>query len=262
MENIKFKIIGILVAMLIFNKEMHTQLYSGGSGDGDAMSEYDQGVTPVQARYHGELDDGYAVIEETDIIIAVCIISFTGIDSARVALLKWDTDIEINIKSFIIYKSLDKNGRYNKIATINAEGSGTYTYVDTLVDGGYAYWYKLFTVNEKNEEMFDTLYSAGPISVKIRKYPKYFFLKQNLPNPFSKVTSIEYGLPKTTHVRIEVYNVAGQRVVLLLDKKQEPGFYTIKWEGKDNKGKEVSTGIYFYRLKTKEFISTKKFLKL
>ncbi|MCK4427371.1 MAG: T9SS type A sorting domain-containing protein [candidate division Zixibacteria bacterium] len=78
--------------------------------------------------------------------------------------------------------------------------------------------------------------------------PKEFGLRQNYPNPFNPATVIEYALPKASQVRIQIYNILGQRVRNLVDEPQEPGYKMIHWDGKDDYGKEVSSGIYFYRI--------------
>ncbi|MEA1912552.1 MAG: T9SS type A sorting domain-containing protein [candidate division WOR-3 bacterium] len=88
--------------------------------------------------------------------------------------------------------------------------------------------------------------------------PRKFYLKQNSPNPFNRVTQIEFGIPKDSKVRLDIFNVVGQRVNTLLNKSLDPGYYPVKWNGKDAYGEEVKSGIYFYRLKTEEKTLTKK----
>jgi len=78
--------------------------------------------------------------------------------------------------------------------------------------------------------------------------PREFDLRQNYPNPFNPTTIIEYALPKASQVRIQIFNILGQKVRNLLDEPQEPGYKMIHWDGKDDYGKEVSSGIYFYRI--------------
>jgi hypothetical protein len=78
--------------------------------------------------------------------------------------------------------------------------------------------------------------------------PREFGLSQNFPNPFNPATVIEYALPRASEVKIEIYNILGQKVRNLLDEGQEPGYKTIRWDGKDRNGTDVSSGIYFYRI--------------
>ena len=78
--------------------------------------------------------------------------------------------------------------------------------------------------------------------------PREFGLSQNFPNPFNPATVIEYALPKASEVEVQIYNVLGQKVRNLVDEHQEPGYKTIRWDGTDDSGSEVSSGIYFYRI--------------
>ncbi|RMG20288.1 MAG: T9SS C-terminal target domain-containing protein [Methanobacteriota archaeon] len=85
--------------------------------------------------------------------------------------------------------------------------------------------------------------------------PKMFELHQNYPNPFNPVTTIRYGVPKTSHVRIDLFNILGQRVMTLVDERKYPGYYFVRLHS-DN----LSSGIYFYRMKTDEFVKVRKLM--
>jgi hypothetical protein len=78
--------------------------------------------------------------------------------------------------------------------------------------------------------------------------PREFGLSQNFPNPFNPATAIQYALPRAAEVKVEIYNILGQKVRNLVDEHQEPGYKMIRWNGKDESGAEVSSGIYFYRI--------------
>ena len=88
--------------------------------------------------------------------------------------------------------------------------------------------------------------------------PGEFDLRQNYPNPFNPTTVIEYALPKPSEVEIKIYNILGQKVRNLVDEPQEPGYKTICWDGKDDCGNEVSSGVYFYRIEAGDFVKCKK----
>ncbi|MCH7760403.1 T9SS type A sorting domain-containing protein [candidate division TA06 bacterium] len=87
-------------------------------------------------------------------------------------------------------------------------------------------------------------------------------LLQNQPNPFHSTTLIRYVLPAVSsqlRVRLEVFDLTGRMVDILVDEPQEPGVYQIQWEGKDPASqRSLPTGIYFYRLKYGDFITTRK----
>ncbi len=87
--------------------------------------------------------------------------------------------------------------------------------------------------------------------------PSLFTLNQNYPNPFNPVTVISYSLPTASDVRLDVFNILGQRVATLVNQKQEVGEHTITWDAS-----RFSSGVYFYRIQTAEAVETKKMLLL
>ena len=92
--------------------------------------------------------------------------------------------------------------------------------------------------------------------------PDEYSLSQNYPNPFNPSTSIRFALPHTGHVSLEIYNMLGQRVRTLVDEEMKAGYYTIEWNGQGIDGKQVASGIYFYRMNTGNYQETKKMLLL
>jgi len=92
--------------------------------------------------------------------------------------------------------------------------------------------------------------------------PKAFDLKQNAPNPFNPTTMVSYDLPKASNVSLEIYNVLGQNVRTLVNDFQEAGTQSVMWDGTDNGGSQVASGLYFYRLTADGFQATKKMMML
>ena len=88
--------------------------------------------------------------------------------------------------------------------------------------------------------------------------PERFSLSQNYPNPFNPTTGISYALPRDVHVRLSVYNVLGRKVAQLVDEPQTAGYKTVWWNGTDEQGDQVASGVYFYRLQTEEFSEVRK----
>ncbi|MCD4651460.1 MAG: carboxypeptidase regulatory-like domain-containing protein [Candidatus Cloacimonetes bacterium] len=87
-------------------------------------------------------------------------------------------------------------------------------------------------------------------------------LGSNIPNPFNPETAINYTMQQTGHVVIEIYNAKGQKVKTLVNTAMEAGNHSIVWNGKDENGKSVKSGVFFYRMKTGHYISTKKMIML
>ena len=92
--------------------------------------------------------------------------------------------------------------------------------------------------------------------------PTGFALHQNYPNPFNPTTMIKYHLPKDSEVKLSIYNIFGQLVRTLVDKKQEAGFQSVEWDSQNEFGVPVASGVYIYRLEADDFVQAKKMLLL
>ena len=90
--------------------------------------------------------------------------------------------------------------------------------------------------------------------------PSSFELFQNYPNPFNPQTTIKYQIVKYVTVKLEIYNILGQRVKIIVNEKQSSGIYTVQWDGKDKLGRDVSSGIYLYRLQAQDFVQVRKLM--
>jgi len=88
--------------------------------------------------------------------------------------------------------------------------------------------------------------------------PAEFFLAQNYPNPFNPTTLISFGLPKDSDIKVEVFNLLGQRVKTLLSGQEKAGYKTIIWDGTNESGKGVASGVYFYKVDAGAFHDSRK----
>ena len=87
--------------------------------------------------------------------------------------------------------------------------------------------------------------------------PTTYSLSQNYPNPFNPSTVIRYGLPRQTHVTIEVFDIVGQRIAVLVNGVQEAGYRQVQFERA-----ALPSGLYFYRLTSADFVETRKLMLL
>jgi hypothetical protein len=90
-----------------------------------------------------------------------------------------------------------------------------------------------------------------------KSLPTVVSLFQNYPNPFNPATTIQYSLPAKVFVTLRVYNILGQEIATPVNKEQEFGSYQVQFDGRD-----LSSGVYFYRLQAGDFVDTKKLLLL
>jgi hypothetical protein len=92
--------------------------------------------------------------------------------------------------------------------------------------------------------------------------PTRYFLAQNVPNPFNPTTSIKFGVPEAGPVILSIHGVDGRQVACLVDGRYEPGVYVKAWDGRDDNGREVSSGVYFARMEAADFRASCKMLLL
>ncbi len=100
------------------------------------------------------------------------------------------------------------------------------------------------------------------LNQKLTLVPDKYELYQNYPNPFNPNTEIGFALPEASHVKLDIYNIAGQRVTTLVDALLEAKNYLIEWNGTGADGQPVASGVYLYRLDAGSFVETKKMMLL
>ncbi|MEN3039084.1 MAG: T9SS type A sorting domain-containing protein, partial [Candidatus Kryptonium sp.] len=177
--------------------------------------------------------------------------------SGNVVKLFIETATETNeFKGFNIYKgeSLDAVNlvaSYVRNDNLKAKGSSAfgaiYEWEDKNITTGKKYYYRLGAVSANGEKLLDKIVE---VNVEV---PTSFALYQNYPNPFNPTTTIEFDLPKETNVKLEIFNLRGEKVAELINRKLESGRYSVVVEFKD-----MPSGIYFYKLTTNEFSDVKK----
>ena len=99
---------------------------------------------------------------------------------------------------------------------------------------------------------------ATSIGWKESNFPTEFALSQNFPNPFNPETTIKYHLPARVNVTLRIYNALGQELRTLVNGLQDAGVYTATWDGKDNNGRQLSTGLYLFRLEAGDMVMTRQ----
>ncbi|HDQ46348.1 MAG TPA: T9SS type A sorting domain-containing protein [bacterium] len=165
----------------------------------------------------------------------------------RGVILSWQTESEVDCAGFHVWRSDDREGRYNRLTTQMIPGAGNtssrqeYAYTDRQVTAGEEYWYQVEEIALDGKSTF-----FGPIRAEgVSAVPVAYNLSQNYPNPFNPETAFHYDLPETSPVRIAVYSLIGQRVATLVHEIQEAGRYDVIWDARDSGGNSVPSGIYF-----------------
>lgn len=191
---------------------------------------------------------------------------FTAVPKRSYVLLKWRTEAELNSYQWLIERKV-AGGEYETIGTMEAQGNVShptdYRYEDRAVEFGSRYFYRLIEIEKDGSSSY-----FGPLFVDLSTsdyIPRKMFVNQNYPNPFQRMTSIKFGIPmrnKDDYARLVVYDVTGRLTRTLISGKLEPGYYHINWNGKDECGREVTSGVYFYRLSVGSKRMTKKMVYL
>ena len=173
-------------------------------------------------------------------------------------------------------------GTYAETETVFNLGLGSTTsvpfptWIVPSADSTWYHWSACTQValdsNNANDCLTDSIFAwtdttTGPgveEGWRVTTIPTVFALGQSNPNPFDRTTAIRYQIPTPKHVTLRVYDIVGKRVRTLVDRTKEAGYYTAVWDGRDDKGVELPSGVYFYRLKARtgsgkeDFTSTRK----
>ncbi|MFZ0455056.1 MAG: choice-of-anchor D domain-containing protein [Ignavibacteriaceae bacterium] len=119
--------------------------------------------------------------------------------------------------------------------------------------------YNLIVADEKNNSMEKV---EAEILYEDPNMPDEYLLSQNYPNPFNPETNIKFSVPKDDFVTIKIFNTIGQEIATLFSGFVKTGTHTLNWNGIDQKGKQVSSGTYIYRMTAGEFNQSKKMIYL
>ena len=108
---------------------------------------------------------------------------------------------------------------------------------------------------------FELTIDASGLSVENGGFlPDQFQLRANFPNPFNPITSIKYDLPEDAPVSLMIYDITGREIRHLVNETQNAGFKAIMWDGTNNYGHQVGTGMYLYQIKAGSFVQTRKMI--
>ena len=132
---------------------------------------------------------------------------------------------------------------------------------------GHDLVYVYNTRSQPDQVAFDEAHPDFPsVSVALSgvgtPLPTDYALEQNYPNPFNPSTQFIYALPVSTEVEVSIFNVLGQKVVTLVQGEQPAGYHTVTWSGNNSDGTSVASGIYFYRITSEHFNTSKKMMLL
>lgn len=214
------------------------------------------------------LDAGDFPIQSTqDYSLPVELTSFTATGEAGAVVLEWVTESEVNNLGFIIERKMKESDEdYREVASdksateLQGQGNSSsqhrYHYRDEMVTPEVNYAYRLIQVDIDGSQNI----AANRVeAVALEKLPNDFALNQNYPNPFNPETKISFSIPQANQVTLVVYDLLGNKVTEIMNNKPyEAGSWTVTWNGRDDFGRAVSTGVYIYTIRSGQFMDSKK----
>lgn len=179
-------------------------------------------------------------------------------------VIVWEQELKGH--TYIFGKRFDSNkepyGKTFKVA--NGENGDNQIYPSVELKNN-----KIFVVWQQNKDTIHQIYgriinfydtTLVNIQENFQSNPNSFFLFQNFPNPFNPSTNIEFQIKNSGFITLRIFNILGKEVKTLISRELNPGIYNLNWKGDDETGKEIGSGIYFYRLSVSGQSKTKKML--
>lgn len=167
--------------------------------------------------------------------------------SSTQIVIAWSKNADADLLKYMIYRGTAPNPT-TLVDSSTASISDTNKTFTGLVNGTRYYFRVTALDSARNESVYSNEVNAAPdvasgISDLLNQIPTEYSLSQNYPNPFNPSTVIRYGIPERSSVRVEVYDMLGRRIAVLVDLEQDAKYYEVIWNS-DN-----PSGIYFYRIK-------------
>jgi len=184
-------------------------------------------------------------------LVPVELASFTAEVMKEGVELNWTTTTETNNQGFQIER-MNAGGSFEQVGYVAGFGTTTepksYSFIDSKLEAG-SYTYRL-----KQIDFDGTITYSEEVNVEV-EIPLVYALEQNYPNPFNPNTTIKYSISEDGFVKLAVYNLLGEAVTTLVNNEQKAGRYEVVFDAS-----RFASGVYLYRLESKNFISIKKMI--
>lgn len=171
---------------------------------------------------------------------------------------KYDIQLKIDDNPFEIWKT-----QYEGTRCEFADGEQGHRYAFEVAAWDRVGNREPFFGQAESTTWVDTIAAAIDFDHSLAQVPDHYYLKQSYPNPFNNSTCIEFGLPVTGKVRLVIYNLIGCTIkTILQDETRSPGVYYFNWDGTDQAGNQVVSGLYLFKIEVNNFSAIKKLMFL
>jgi hypothetical protein len=184
--------------------------------------------------------------------VSVAITAFDAIARSGAVELRSLFRSDLGVQAVNVYRS-GAEGEFRLIETV-ATGGTSFKYTDDTVQPGATYRYQIGVV-DGDGEIFSPVARVSLAGVSVS-------LGQNSPNPFNPTTTISFTLPAREQVTVSIYDANGRLVRTLLNESRDYGTHSVTWDGRDDAGSTVGSGVYFYRLSAGKYSESKKMVML
>lgn len=205
--------------------------------------------------YDSNVDSGYSV----DNLAPHIPDSLSATVIGNAIALDWSKPIDSDFRNFAVYRDTIGGFEPTTPYALVVENA----FVDSNIVSGQEFFYKISALDfAGNESGYSSEVSSMVTSITNddSRIPKKFGLNQNYPNPFNPTTTIRYQVPRSSDVKIDIYNLLGQKVRTLLNDRREPGFYEAVWDGRNDSGVQVGSGVYIYRMTAGDYTKVRKMI--
>ncbi|MDD2361181.1 MAG: FlgD immunoglobulin-like domain containing protein, partial [Syntrophaceticus schinkii] len=197
------------------------------------------------------------VLGDEDPTLPVELSTFTvSLNSFNNAVLNWITQTETGVSGFYVYRNNSENLASailvsNLIPATNSSEEHSYSFTDKELFSHGTYYYWLQVADIDGSESYHgpaTLVYTGDNEPALPSIPTVTELRSIFPNPFNPNTNLSYSLAEEAEVSVKIYNARGQLVRTLNEGRKAVGHHSAAWDGKDDRGQNQSTGVYFFRM--------------
>ncbi len=230
---------------------------AGGTASGSHIVLFTAGETQIfyKTGPDNTVFPGFWQIAGLSSSVEVAIASFFGELSHGVVELTWVASTTGSLDGFNIYRGEGESPeQFERLNDKPFGTSGTNIYHDETALPGKTYTYQVGGLQSDREFLSFTL------TLDVPEIP--LTLYQNYPNPFNPSTSISFYIPGPERVRLEIFDVQGRRIRTLADRQMEGGRHTFHWNGMNDAGSNVSSGVYLYRLVCGKKVLTRKLVMM